>query len=89
LCYTNTLTVSSTAYWYIQDISQRFRVDNMESNVIQLELSEKTITIKTEVLRGVLTSKTFRGNDCYSELLRFIKEAFLEGTVITATIILK
>jgi hypothetical protein len=61
----------------------------MESNVIQLELGEKTITIKAEVLRGVLTSKIFRGNDCYSELLRFIKEAFSEDMAITATIILK
>jgi hypothetical protein len=61
----------------------------MESNVIQLELGEKTITIKTEVLCGVLTSKTFHGHDCYSELLSFIKEAFSGDTAITATIILK
>jgi hypothetical protein len=61
----------------------------MESNVIQLILGEKTITIKTEVLSGVLTSKTFHGNNCYSELLRFIKEAFSGNTVITATLILE
>jgi hypothetical protein len=61
----------------------------MESNVIQLILGEKTITIKTEVLSGVLTSKTFRGHNCYSELLRFIKEAFSGNTAITATIILE
>jgi hypothetical protein len=61
----------------------------MESNVIQLELGERTITIKTEVLRGVLTSKTFHGHNCYSELLRFIREAFSGRTAITATIILE
>jgi hypothetical protein len=60
----------------------------MESNVIQLELGENTITIKAEVLRGVLTSKTFYGQDCYSELLRFIKEAFSGSATISAIIIL-
>ena len=48
----------------------------MDSNVIQLELDEKSITVKTEVLQGVLTSKTFHGHDCYLQLLGFIKEAF-------------
>jgi hypothetical protein len=61
----------------------------MESNFIQLELGEETITIKTEVLRGVLTSRTFHGHNCYPELLRFIKEAFSGSTAITATIILE
>jgi hypothetical protein len=61
----------------------------MESSVIQLQLGEKTITIKTEVLGGVLTSKTFHGHNCYLELLRFIKEAFSGSTTITATIMLE
>jgi hypothetical protein len=61
----------------------------MESNVVQLELGEKTITIKTEVLQGVLTSKTFHGHDCYLQLLGFIKEAFSNSKAITATIFVK
>ncbi|MFZ0742238.1 MAG: hypothetical protein WAM54_11655 [Nitrososphaeraceae archaeon] len=61
----------------------------MDSNVIQLELDEKSITVKTEVLRGVLTSKTFHGHDCYLQLLGFIKEAFPRSKTITATIFIK
>jgi len=47
------------------NISQQNRISHMDSNVIQLELDEKSITVKTEVLQGVLTSKTFHGHDCY------------------------
>jgi hypothetical protein len=61
----------------------------MESNTVQLELGEETITFKTEVLRGVLTSKTFHGYDCYPQLLRFIKEAFSGDVTMTATITIK
>jgi hypothetical protein len=57
----------------------------MESNVVQLELEEKSITIKTEVLKGVLTSKTFSGSDCYLQFLRFIKQGLASNTTINAT----
>jgi hypothetical protein len=61
----------------------------MESNVVQLELEEKSITIKTEVLKGVLTSKTFSGSDCYLQFLRFIKQGLASNTTINATIFIR
>jgi hypothetical protein len=73
----------------IYNISQQNRISHMDSNVIQLELDEKSITVKTEVLQGVLTSKTFHGHDCYIQLLGFIKEAFSTNNAITATIFIK
>ena len=73
----------------IYDISQENRISHMDSNIIQLELDEKSITVKTEVLQGVLTSKTFHGHDCYLQLLGFIKEAFSNNNAITATIFVK
>ena len=73
----------------IYNISQQNRISHMDSNVIQLELDEKSITVKTEVLQGVLTSKTFHGHDCYLQLLSFIKEAFSTNNAITATIFIK
>lgn len=73
----------------IYNISQQHRISRMDSNVIQLELDEKSITVKTEVLQGVLTSKTFHGHDCYLQLLGFIKEAFSSSNAITATIFIK
>jgi hypothetical protein len=73
----------------IYNISQQNRLSHMDSNVIQLELDEKSITVKTEVLQGVLTSKTFHGHDCYLQLLGFIKEAFSTSNAITATIFIK
>lgn len=71
------------------NISQQNRISHMDSNVIQLELDEKSITVKTEVLQGVLTTKTFHGHDCYLQLLGFIKEAFSNNNAITATIFVK
>jgi hypothetical protein len=73
----------------IHNISQQKWISHMDPNVIQLELDEKSITVKTEVLQGVLTSKTFHGNDCYLQLLGFIKEAFSRSNTITATIFIK
>jgi hypothetical protein len=73
----------------IYNISQQNRLSHMDSNVIQLELDEKSITVKTEVVQGVLTSKTFHGHDCYLQLLGFIKEAFSTNNAITATIFIK
>jgi hypothetical protein len=62
---------------------------SMELNVVQLELEENSITIKTEVLKGVLTSKTFSGGDCYLQLLRFIKQGLASNTAINATIFVR
>jgi hypothetical protein len=73
----------------IHNISQQNWISHMDPNVIQLELDEKSITVKTEVLQGVLTSKTFHGNDCYLQLLGFIKKAFSRSNTITATIFIK
>lgn len=73
----------------IHNISQQNGISHMDPNVIQLELDEKSITVKTEVMQGVLTSKTFHGNDCYLQLLGFIKEAFSNSNAITATIFIK
>lgn len=73
----------------IYNINQQNRKSHMDSNVIQLELDEKSITVKTEFLQGVLTSKTFHGHDCYLQLLGFIKEAFSSSDAITATIFIK
>jgi hypothetical protein len=73
----------------IHNISQQNWISHMDPNVIQLELDEKSITVKTEVMQGVLTSKTFHGNDCYLQLLGFIKEAFSNSNAITATIFIK
>lgn len=61
----------------------------MEQNAIQLELREKSITIRTKVLEGVLTGKTFDGHDCYLKLIRFIRETFAVNTAIEATLFLK
>ena len=61
----------------------------MESNVVQLELEEKSITIKTELWKGVLTSKMFSGSDCYLQLLRFMKQELASNTAINATIFVK
>ena len=61
----------------------------MDSNNIQLELEECSITLKMQALQGVLTSKTFRGEDCYVQLIVFMKEAFSRGSTIDATIFIK
>jgi hypothetical protein len=61
----------------------------MEQNAVQLELREKSITIRTKVLEGVLTGQTFDGHDCYLQLIRFIRETFTANTAIEATLFLK
>jgi hypothetical protein len=61
----------------------------MESNVVQLELEENSITIKAELLKGVLTSKTFSGSNCYLQLLRFMKQGLASNTAINATIFVR
>jgi hypothetical protein len=55
---------------------------------MQLELQPQAITVRTNMLQGVLTVKTFEGNDCYLQMLNFIKkvynntEQFIQATII-------
>jgi hypothetical protein len=55
---------------------------------MQLELKADTITIKANMWQGILTSETFEGPDCYTQLLNFIKHAFPDDHFIDATIVL-
>ena len=62
----------------------------MESISMQLELQPQAITVRTNMLQGVLTVKTFEGNDCYLQMLNFIKEVYTNSEqFIQATIIIK
>jgi hypothetical protein len=61
----------------------------MEPNPVQLELDEKSITIRAKILEGVLIAKSFHGQDCYLQLLRFIREAFAPNSALEATIFIK
>lgn len=61
----------------------------MEPNPVQLELEEKSITIRAKILEGVLIAKSFHGHDCYLQLLRFIREAFAPNAAVEATIFFK
>jgi hypothetical protein len=57
---------------------------------MQLELQPHAITVRTNMLQGVLTVKTFEGNDCYLQMLNFIKEVYNNTEqFIQATIIIK
>ncbi len=57
---------------------------------MQLELQPQAITVRTNMLQGVLTVKTFEGNDCYLQMLNFIKEVYTDTEqFIQATIIIK
>jgi hypothetical protein len=59
------------------------------NNLVQLELEENSITIRINILQGVLTAKTFDGPDCYLQLLSFMREVFSKDANINATIFLK
>ena len=61
----------------------------MDSNNIQLELGEHSITLRIQALAGVLTSKTFNGEDCYLQLVRFMKKAFSQSSTINAVVFVK
>jgi len=61
----------------------------MESTKMQLKLKPDTITIKTKMWQGVLTTKTFEGPDCYTQMLNFIKQEFPDDHFIHATIVLE
>jgi hypothetical protein len=61
----------------------------MESVKLQLELRPEAITIMSSPWQGVLTSKTFEGHECYTQLLDFIRQAYPNEKFISATIIIK
>ena len=56
---------------------------------MQLELKPDTITIKAKMWQGVLTTKTFEGPDCYTQMLNFIQQEFPNDHFILATIVLE
>ena len=62
---------------------------DMDLNTIQLEFEEYSITLKIQPLQGVLTSKTFRGEDCYLKLIGFMKKAFSPSSTINAIVLVK
>jgi hypothetical protein len=61
----------------------------MDSNNIQLELEENSITVRIQALAGVLTSNTFNGKDCYLQLFKFMKKAFSPSSTINATVFVR
>ena len=61
----------------------------MESINLQLELKQDSITVRANLWQGVLVDKTFEGQDCYVEMLSFIKQAYPNDQYLTATIVLK
>jgi hypothetical protein len=61
----------------------------MESFKIQLELKPDTITVRANMWQGVLTTNTFKGSECYIQMLAFIKQAYPDEQFIPAIVILK
>jgi hypothetical protein len=61
----------------------------MESFKMQLELRPDAITIRANIWHGVLTTKTFEGNECYIQMLTFIKQAYPDEQFIATQVILK
>jgi hypothetical protein len=61
----------------------------VESINLQLELKQGSIRVRANLLRGVLVDKTFEGQDCYMQMLSFIKQAYPNDQYLTATIVLK
>lgn len=61
----------------------------MESINLQLELKQDSITVRANLWQGVLVDKTFEGQDCYVQMLSFIKQAYPDDQYLTATIVLK
>ncbi|MFZ0555314.1 MAG: hypothetical protein WBX81_08120 [Nitrososphaeraceae archaeon] len=41
---------------------------------IQLQLGDKCITVRIEVFSGVLTERTFTGENCYPQLLDYLRQ---------------
>ncbi|HZA64468.1 MAG TPA: hypothetical protein VE573_16455 [Nitrososphaeraceae archaeon] len=61
----------------------------MESINLQLELKQDSITVRANLWQGVLVDKTFEGQDCYVQMLSFIKQVYPNDQYLTATIVLK
>ncbi|HEX7208237.1 MAG TPA: hypothetical protein VF233_08625 [Nitrososphaeraceae archaeon] len=61
----------------------------MESINLQLELKQDSITVRANLWQGVLVDKTFEGQDCYVQMLSFIKQAYPNDQYLTATIVMK
>ena len=45
----------------------------LEPNRIRLQLGETSITVRIELYSGVLTERTLTGENCYRELLEYLK----------------
>ena len=61
----------------------------MESINLQLELKQDSIRIRANLWQGVLTDQTFEGQDCYVQMLSFIKKAYPDNQYLIATIVIK
>jgi hypothetical protein len=61
----------------------------VESINLQLELKQDSIRVRANLWQGVLGDKTFKGQDCYVQMLSFIKQAYPNDQYLTATIVLK
>ena len=61
----------------------------MESINLQLELKQGSIRIRANLWQGVLVDKTFEGQDCYMQMLCFIKQAYPNDEYLIAAIVLK
>jgi hypothetical protein len=61
----------------------------VESINLQLELKQDSITVRANLWQGVLVDKTFEGQDCYVQMLSFIKQAYPQDQYLTATIVMK
>ena len=55
---------------------------------MQLELRPDGITVRANVWEGVLTTKTFEGDGCYIQMLRYIKQIYPDEQFIPTQIIL-
>jgi hypothetical protein len=64
------------------------QIQSMSEPNIQLLLTADSITINASVFEGVLTTKTFRGPDCYLKLIDFLKQYFT-SSVIQASIVIR
>jgi hypothetical protein len=45
----------------------------MEPKGVHLLLGEKSITVRIELYSGVMTEKTLTGENCYLELLEYLR----------------
>jgi hypothetical protein len=61
----------------------------MESFKMQLDLASNAITVRANVLQGVLTTKTFEGSECYVQMLTFIKKLYPDEQFIPAQVIVR